>query len=115
MENFFYSDEYYSELGDLMEDLDIDEDNVNELPDDYALECRGSDLEPIFQLSAEWITERVNEERWPEDMDSICDQAYKAVNDNIDFAKVNSLIPKLYYPSRRKFTITKKDLIEYCN
>lgn len=113
MENIFYQDEYYSELSDLMDALDLDEDNVHDLPDDYVLNCKECDLEPIIELSANWICEHISEERFSEEGIE-ADKLYKILAENIDYEKVNALIPKLYYESRKKFTITKNDLIEYC-
>ena len=42
------------------------------------------------------------------------DEIEKALNGNIDFEKINALIPKVYFVDRRnKFKITKKDLLEW--
>lgn len=113
MENFFYSDKFYSDLGELMDDLDYyEEEDVLKLPDDYSLDCNVSRLEPIVTLSGDWIAERVDEERFTEDGDEI-EKISKVLSTNIDFEKVNFLIPKLYYESREKFKITKADMLEW--
>ena len=113
MENFFYSDKFYSDLGELMDDLDLYEDeDVSKLPDDYSLDCKYSELEPIVTLSADWIGERIDEERFTEDGDEI-EKIEKILSANIDFEKVNSLMPKLYYESIEKFKITKADMVEW--
>jgi len=113
MENFFYDDKFYSDLGELMEDIDLfEKDDVLKLPDDYSLDCKGSKLEPIITLSPEWISERIDDERFSEDGDEI-EKVEKALLASVDFEKVNSLLPKLYYVSREKVIITKADMLDW--
>lgn len=111
MENFFYGDRFYSDLGELMDNFDINEECDN-IPDDWSIECKESDLEPIFRLSPDWILERIDEERLTEDGNEL-DKIEKVLQ-TIDYETINSKIPSLYYESRRRFTITKADLIEWC-
>lgn len=112
MENFFYDDEFYSEVGDLLNHLDIEEDKLHELQEDWQIECVESDLQPIITLSADWIHERISENRFTENGNE-SEELYRILEQYIPFDKINSLIPKLYYPTRKKFTITKQDLINY--
>lgn len=112
MENFFYEDTFYSELSDLADDFEIDF-----LPDDWQIKCFESKLEPIVVLNKAWISEIIyntEEERFPEDYDSIEKRFSKAL-DAIDFTKANELMPKLYYPSGKSFIITKADILAYIN
>lgn len=112
MENFFYSDGFYSDIEGIFTELDFDEDHLEDIEDDWKVECQESDLEPVVKLTPEWICEHINEERFREDGDE-WDKIYAILKDNIDFDKINLLIPELYYPSRRKFTITKQDIVDY--
>lgn len=112
MNNFFYEGEFYHELCDLLEALDIEEGKENELPDDWCVVCFESDLEPVIFLSTEWIMERINEERFSEEADELS-KVQKILDENIPFDKINSLLPKLYYESRRELRITKEDVLEY--
>ena len=112
-ETFYYNDKHYSELCALMEDLDITEENLAELEEDWTLKVEETDLEPMFTLDADWICERLDEERMSEDGDE-ADSINELLKTHIDFTKINELMPKLYYPNNTFFTITKKDLIEYC-
>jgi hypothetical protein len=112
MENFFYNDKFYSDMEELMDDLDYYEEDVLKLPDDYSLDCKGFKLEPIVTLSADWIGERIDEERFTEDGDEI-EKILKVLSANIDFDKINSLMPKIYYESGEKFKITKADMLEW--
>lgn len=110
MENFFIDESFYSELEDFLEEMEWDEELAKALPDDWSIVATESYLEPMFVLSAHWITERIDEERFPESET----EEYKLANalSLIDYEKVNALIPKLYYGTGKKFTITKNDLLE---
>ena len=48
------------------------------MDDDYSIECFESSLEPLVTLSYDWIVDRVNEERFPEDNDRIDNEFTKA-------------------------------------
>ncbi len=66
MQNFFYNNDYYTDLEDFIEKVFDDE----------------------------------------------CEKITKSLKDNIDYKKINALMPKLYYENYRdKFTITKQDLL----
>jgi hypothetical protein len=49
--------------------IDGEEDQIKELDDDTVFNCKGSKLEPILSLSAEWITERIDDDRFSENSD----------------------------------------------
>ena len=90
MENFFYDWKYYSDLDELIDSILDYSEEVSDLPDDWEIECMGSKLEPICQLSANWITERIDDDRLSENnVDSEIDEIEKALNVNIDFEKIN--------------------------
>lgn len=113
MENFFYNDEFYSDLDWLMDVLEIDETSVHDLEDDWEIECYESTLEPLFRLDYEWIIDHIDEERWTEDAEESI-KVKKILEKHINFDAINDEMPKLYYGNeRKKFTITKADLIEY--
>ncbi len=108
MENFFYEDKFYSDIEEFMIDLEIDEESIESMPDFYK--CRKSSLEPIFKLDADWIMERIDEERCSEDGNEL--EKIEKLLKEVDFSKFNDNCPKLYYPTREKFEITKADLYE---
>ncbi len=114
MENFFVDDYFYREIEDLVEELFYgDEEEIEELPDDYELEAVESILEPIVQLNGEWITEKIDSDRFSEDWaDDEVSKIMKILNANIDWDKINKEIPSLYYETRNKFFITKTDLLD---
>lgn len=81
MENFFIDDKFYSDLSDLMEDMDIEEENISELPDDWSEKIQLSKLEKMFVLKKSFVVDAINqqtdrwEDRYPEDAsDKLLDQ-----------------------------------------
>lgn len=122
MENFFIDDKFYTDLSDLMDEIDIEEENINELPDDWSEKIQLSKLEKMFVLKKSFVVDAINqqtdrwEDRYPEDAnDKLLDEIEKAIESGIDIDKINSLIPELYYPTNEFITITKQDLINWIN
>ena len=119
MENFFYEDGFYPDLDFLI--VDIVDDEVEDLPDDWSITVIQGELEPMFQLKEEHVIDAIFnvgadrfEERWPEDPERQDEEFRAAIKSSIDMDKLNSLVPKLYYPSDQTFTITKQDLLDAC-
>lgn len=112
MENFFHEDEFHRDLESLMSSLDIEDPKT--LEDDWEIEVGETTLEPMFILNADWIAERLDEDRMTEDGDEVED-IFKLIKNNVDFTKVNELMPRLHYLNGKGFKITKQDLIDYCN
>ena len=115
MENFFEDGEFYTDLGDFIYKVfDGEEEQVRELEEDAVFECKGSKLEPIINFSSEWITERIDDDRFSENnSDNEYEKITKVLDENIDFKKITDLLPKLYYENYKdKFTITKQDLLD---
>jgi len=115
MENFFYNGEFYSDIESFINQNFDDESEIHELSNDKLFLCTHSKLEPIIKLDAEWICGRIDDDRFSEnDSDNEYEEILKTIDENIDFSKVNSLFPKLYYEDyKQKFTISKKDLLDY--
>ncbi len=120
MENFFYEEHFCSDLSDLMDVFDIDEDNLKELEEDWIVKIEEASLEKIFVLKKEFVTDAIVretdtwEERFPEESDHIFDKIKKAISESIDIEKMNELLPSLYYSNGNKSVITKHDLVEWC-
>lgn len=117
MENFFYEDNFCNDIEDLMFIKDINDENISDLADDWVCKVELTTLEPMFQLSANKLSDMLcndNEERFSED-GAQSEDIVKALNQCVDFEKLNSMIPSLWYPNGKDATITKKDLIEYLN
>ena len=112
---FFYADKFYHAPEDFVEDIFDDEDEINDLEDGIFWDCYGSTEQPLFELSSQWITERIDEDRFSENgSDNEYEKIHKILEANIDYEKINSLIPRLYYENRRdKFKITKEDLLNF--
>jgi len=115
MEHFFYDDTFCSDLQDLADVFDIDEDNVNELKDDWQIKVELSDLEPIFNIDADSLCQVLadaNEDRLSDSFDEEA-RVLKALRENIDFDRLKDALPKLYYANNKFETITKTDLLEW--
>jgi hypothetical protein len=115
MENFFTGETFCTDLESLMYLLDIDEDKINSLPDDWTYKVEEADLEPMYKLDADSISDLLcsaHNDRYDEDGTQY-DKVTKALQETVDFEKLNSMIPKLWYPNSKFITITKQDLIKY--
>lgn len=123
MENFFINDNYCNDLEDLIRHLDLEDDgSVEALPEDWQQSVEIAKLEPIFQIDEKFLVDTITsavdkwEDRFPDpDFDDawIFREIKKAITQSIDVNKLNSLLPKLYYPSNEFETIYKQDLLEY--
>jgi hypothetical protein len=120
MENFFKEEEFCHDLDDVIRICDLEDDGaISELEEDWSIEVEESELQKIFTLKKEFVVNAIIEqtdtweERFPEDSDRLFEEIKKAVEQSIDIEKMNSLLPELYYPNGKKFTITKKELLEY--
>jgi hypothetical protein len=121
LENFFYNDVFCRDLEYLIEELDIDDENITELEDDWSVTCKESTLEKMFVIKREFAVDAiVNEtdtwvERFPEDSDILFERIKEAIGNAIDIDKLNEGLPSLYYPNGKTFKVTKADLINYFN
>lgn len=118
MENFFYDDRFCSDISDIFEIFDIEEEKLNELSETWNCKVELTTLEPVFKVDAEELSELLldcNEERLSENFDDSDEKKIKkAITESCDFEKLKDLLPKYYYPNGKFVTITKKDLIEWC-
>lgn len=126
MENFFIDDRFYYNIEDLIEYLELnEEEELKNLPDDYEQEAIEGSLEAVFTLTKDWIVDTIIqrtdqfEGRFPDPIDDDDEKTFNAIKnaikESIDIDKLNSLIPKLWYGNGKKFKITKKDLLAYCD
>lgn len=116
MENFFIDENFFYGIDDLITHLDLDDNSaIDELEEDWSIEVEAGIQEPMFVLKAADIEEMLfnnNEDRYSEDSPQ-SEQIIKALNECVDFEKLNSKIPVLWFGGGEKFTITKADLLEY--
>ncbi len=102
MENIFFNDHFFNDLTELLEYEEIEKEEIEEKQDDYYIEVGVGELEPILKFDVNHLSEYLydmNEERFPEDVDEMLVKIVKVLKNNIDFAKLNELMPKLYYDS----------------
>ena len=116
LENIFYNEKYYSELSEICEDNDWEKQDVENLKDDYSMEVFIAKQEPLTQLDANFIIERICEERFSENnVENEVDTIKKLLNENMDFEKINNEMPKLWYETRTRVHVTKQMLLEQVN
>ncbi len=116
-ENFYYNDKFYHELCSLMEDENIKQEDLQALPDDWSVKVEECELQQMFELTAHKLSETLaneHEDRYDED-GSQSEDIVKALEECVNFDKLNSMIPSLWYPNGNFFYITKNDLVKYCN
>lgn len=118
---FYVEENFYLELSDLMDDYDIEEDELDDLPDDWSVKIEEATLEKMFKLTEDdvytGIVDRIelcHEDRFPEDSDRVFEEIKQAIKQSVDINKLNDLIPELYYPNGKKSVITKADLVAWC-
>jgi hypothetical protein len=114
MENFFHEDEFYNELEDLLIELEIDEDNVNKLEDDWQIKVELSEEQMPFEPDTEFIAEKIADYfdfRIPDE--ESYEDVKKAIIESIDIEKLKENLPKFMYPNKTYDIITKADLIKH--
>jgi hypothetical protein len=110
-ENFFYNDNFFTDLEAL----------ACELQDDFDVFAEGEELvielsveEPIVKFTPEWIVDRIDDDRFTEDG---CEREYKtikeALSSTVDFDKLNALIPKVYFGSGKMVKIKVSEIKEW--
>jgi len=111
MENFFYDDKFYGYFEDFIESIEEENDcEINELPEDFSVELGESELKPILILSIDDIN--IDSENYSEDNeDWEQENILKVLKENIDFEKINSLMPKNYHRTKNKQVLTKEMLL----
>ena len=117
MENFFYEEHFCSDIKDLLGVLDIDEEDIVDLPERWRVGVELSNLEPIFSVDADTICQLfadANEDRLSEEFGEE-EEYIDAFRDSIDFGKLHELLPKLYYPNGSFIIVNKLDLADYLN
>lgn len=116
MENFFYTDDFYPSLEELIEHLEETEvDAIEELPDDYEIEVSGSTLTPVIELTPQLIFDAIVDgvDFSEDNEESEADRLLKAITESFNAEKFSKLVPKLYYENHEKHIITKQDLLDY--
>lgn len=114
MKNFFYGERFFGDLDDLLFYLSDTKEDVLNYPDDFKLEVELGVEEPFVHLSSKYIIDVVadkEEERLSESCDELS-KLQEILDGNIDFNKINALIPRFYYGDKRAF-ITKQDLLDW--
>lgn len=108
-EAFFINEDYYEDILQYAEQVG----EIEDLPDDWSVEATCCEYQPIQVFSADWIAQMINEERFSEDQsETEYVKIINALNECVDFEKLNSLTPRLNYSTRQRYLICKQDLID---
>lgn len=107
-------DRFYNDINEVIDDIiDWEDKELEELPDDYAIEVGCCDLKPIFQLDSEKLKEILFDvfiDNSSEDGEE-WDKVESVLQKHIDFEVLNNDIPKLWFPNGETETFTKDELI----
>ena len=66
--------------------------------------------EKIYEFTPEGIADSIPDGMWDEDFD-LEPRVIEVLKKHIDFEKLNADMPTLFYQSRNKVVLTKKDLL----
>lgn len=113
MEQFTYNGDFYSELTELCDYEGWEEQEIETYPDDFTIEVVECELKPMLVFSIDWIFDRIDDGIFSEyEYDNESMELIKIFRKHIDFDKINSEIPKMYYETRTKHVFTKQDLLD---
>lgn len=105
-----YDDKFYQDETDLA--IFIGHEDLSKMEEGFLLTYDYCELRPIEQFDGWSIADRVDDERFSEDNDADeRDRIAQILNENVDWDKINELIPKLWYPSKRKGEVTREELL----
>ena len=117
MENLFLDGEFYDGLEDVINLYEWD--SYSDIPDDFNEVCYESVETSIGKFNLEDLANYVEEccmELIPENhVDYYYEEIKQAIEQSIDFKKLNELLPKSYVESGDKFILTKEDFKQYFN
>lgn len=109
---YYYNETFYSDLTELAEDIDIEAMN-----DTDTIKVCNCNLEPIVTLSADLIAENLYndlEERHSEwNAEGELNEIIEALKRNIDFDKLNSELPILWYENNTFKLYSKAELLPF--
>ncbi len=120
-EAFFIDENFYSDISDYVADLDLNDEDITALPDDYTKKIQLATLEPLFTPDKNFFeniaTEicQWEEERFPEEDhdERIFKGLVAALKNSFDKERFIKELPKLYYPNGKFDVLTKKDLVDW--
>ena len=123
MENFFIDEDFYTGIEDYLAHFELEQDDVEALPDGFEQETELSTLEPICKIDKDWLHKAIinqiidnHEDRISAD-DGVLEEVEKKIKiallESINVDKMNEWMPMYYYPNGTKAKLTKQDLLDY--
>lgn len=116
-ENFFIDDNFYRKIEDYLIYAEIEKEDIEQLPEDHTVTVEETTLEPCLQLNMDWIVRHLTSpmedfnDILPEDSEDVFKRIDAAIRESVDLDKLNSRLPKFYYPNGKKSELTKEDLL----
>ena len=109
---YYYNETFYNEISEIIEEWDFEQ-----VGESFTLKVENCDLEPIITLNAVLIADSLKsdlEERHSENCAEIeYNRIVAVLKQNIDFDKINSELPKLWYPNNTFETYSKAQLLSF--
>jgi len=108
----FYEDKFYQNTDDLAQRIGHAE--LWNFPEDFIFHYQFCELQPITKFDGWNISETIDDERFPLDGDEHMRNSVAIVlNANIDWEKINELLPKLWYPTVHSGEVTRDELLAF--
>ena len=117
MEKFYIGDRFFNDIGDYVEFLGLDEEEIENLPNDWEEEIELSEKKPFCQIDSTYLYEKLMED-FIDNEDIVNDTTFEKnlkilLGSYIDFKSLNEKMLPLYFPTNKKYTLKKEDLKGY--
>lgn len=95
----------------LIQEIYEDKENAEDCASDHITiyEC---DEEFIYQFQVDDLIDIIGEERWDDEYSQV-EKVAEAIKASVDFEKLNSMMPKLWFSNPRKpIVLTKEEILK---
>ena len=89
-ERYYYNDDYFYQVEDIIDYATEDYNSVDELPEDFAIEYEDCELKPIYKLDAELLAKII-----------------------YGYFKNNNAAPKLWWGNGVKHIVTREEVVKF--
>lgn len=112
---FFVEDQFYKNHEAYIKELSCQITRISDIDDDWSEECGVGEQDFVVQLDENKLSDLIftsDEERFSEDPDSEIEKIKEVFRKCVDFGKLNSMMPKLWYGRGDGYVITKSDVYD---
>lgn len=108
-----YEDLFEHSIEELIHEIYEDKEHVEEcFKDRFTLTIYECDEEYIYQFQVDDLIDIIGEERWDDEYSQV-EKVAEAIKASVDFEKLNSMMPKLWFSNPRKpIVLTKEEILE---